>query len=323
MSREGPRFIDIPRVHCPSYEEFHRTYDIPQKPVVITGAMRNWSAIAEWSFEWFRQRHGDTPVSLSLEPTHTTRAKECTLAEYVDAILAGKDEGLYLDQCSFDRLPGLESCVERRYANPARKHVELNLWLGPAGTIISLHKDNHHDLDHINNVFAQVVGRKRVVLAAPDQDPCLYQRVGHPTASHHSAVDWEAPDFLRFPRFREATLQQAVLAPGEMLFIPGNYWHSLRSLDPSISVSCWWRRFRLTDVVWGVVSGKERVPDQITPEDVREVGGAERLSAAWDSPAIPRELLRVVYGVMAPEARAQLNAWRNERGLSSLEARAT
>ncbi|KAA0172388.1 hypothetical protein FNF28_00071 [Cafeteria roenbergensis] len=37
-----------------------------------------------------------------------------------------------------------------------------------------------------------------------------------------------------------ATLLSAVVGPGEVLFIPKGWWHHVRSLTPSISLSFWW-----------------------------------------------------------------------------------
>jgi len=44
----------------------------------------------------------------------------------------------------------------------------------------------------------------------------------------------------RFPLFREAKYVEAVLEDGEMLYIPVGWWHYVRSLSTSWSVSFWW-----------------------------------------------------------------------------------
>ena len=60
-----------------------------------------------------------------------------------------------------------------------------------------------------------------------------------------SLVDFDAPDFVRFPRFRDAlaTAQTAVLEPGDAIYIPGMWWHHVRSEAPfNVLVNYWWRR---------------------------------------------------------------------------------
>lgn len=49
-------------------------------------------------------------------------------------------------------------------------------------------------------------------------------------------------DFVeRFPRFEGVEgCVEAVLGPGECLYVPKGWWHYIRSLEPSFSVSYWW-----------------------------------------------------------------------------------
>ena len=55
--------------------------------------------------------------------------------------------------------------------------------------------------------------------------------------TNYSQVDCEKPNYEQFPRFRDATLIDFELAPGEILFVPVGWWHHVRALDWSISVS--------------------------------------------------------------------------------------
>lgn len=50
----------------------------------------------------------------------------------------------------------------------------------------------------------------------------------------------ENPDLEKFPKFTEAAFLSCILSPGDTLFIPAKYWHYVRSLDLSFSVSFWW-----------------------------------------------------------------------------------
>lgn len=84
-------------------------------------------------------------------------------------------------------------------------------------------------------------------LYARNQTPYLYVDRSHMAAGkfHHKAqgnisnVDVEAPDLTAHPAFANATFTQAVLQPGEVLFIPARCWHYVRSLSTSISVNFW------------------------------------------------------------------------------------
>lgn len=88
-------------------------------------------------------------------------------------------------------------------------------------------------------------------LYAPDQTPLLHisntppaQAAGLQSARlaaqrNLSPVDVAAPDLARYPRFADASFSEAVLRPGELLFIPAKTWHYVRSLTTAISVNFW------------------------------------------------------------------------------------
>jgi hypothetical protein len=63
-------------------------------------------------------------------------------------------------------------------------------------------------------------------------------------------VTLRAPDLAKFPRLRKAKPLRATLAPGEMLFIPGGFWHYIESPDATLSVGFrWWPWKRLPRLV--------------------------------------------------------------------------
>ena len=113
--------------------------------------------------------------------------------------------------------------------------VDKNAWFGPARTVSPLHTDPRH------NLLCQVFGAKRALLAAPADSTRVYPHT-EGIQTNTSMVDVEAVDEEKYPLMKQVILHECVIRAGEMLFIPRRWWHHLRSLSTSFSVSLWFGR---------------------------------------------------------------------------------
>ena len=89
-----------------------------------------------------------------------------------------------------------------------------------------LHFDEHSIL------FAQLYGTKQFKLIPSSDYPLLYVR-----DRYYSEIDPESVDVDRHPRFARACVMDVILGPGDGLFLPAGWWHWVRSLSTSISVT--------------------------------------------------------------------------------------
>jgi hypothetical protein len=117
--------------------------------------------------------------------------------------------------------------------------VRPRIWLGNSITTPA-------HFDESNNIACVVAGKRRFTLFPPEQVGNLY--IGPldyaPTPTPISMVDFDAPDFARFPRFRDAlaAAQVAELGPGDALYIPTLWWHHVQSQGMlNILVNYWWK----------------------------------------------------------------------------------
>lgn len=204
-------------------------------PFVMTGLVGKWP-LSTLTPRDLQQRFGTAPVRARVGDYVNTafapdRAmQDMSLAAYLE-LVGDHRAGLppYVGNLELRALNAL--CHWPTYF---RKMGPPRFWLGPAGTVTPLH------CDYDDNIFAQLWGRKRILLAPPHHHDLLY-----PTQANGllfgSPFDPEAPDFERFPLARQAWLVECVVQPGEMLYVPAGWYHQVRALDFSLSSNRWAR----------------------------------------------------------------------------------
>ncbi|NXX40873.1 KDM8 protein, partial [Tricholaema leucomelas] len=231
----------VPHLRCPSLEHFRENYLIPGKPVVLEGITDHWPCMKKWSVDYFCQVAGCRTVPVELGSRYTDEEwsqKLMTVGDFISEYIVNENGIGYLAQHQlFDQIPELKEDIRIPdyccLGEGEEDDITINAWFGPAGTVSPLHQDPQQ------NFLAQVFGRKYICLCPPEESENLYpheSQILHNT----SQVDVEDPDLVKFPSFRKAALQSCVLMPGQVLFIPVQYWHYVRSLDISFSVSFWW-----------------------------------------------------------------------------------
>lgn len=237
-------------------------------PMVITEALKDWPALhgdrawSRMSYLLARTMGGRRLVPVEVGRSYTDEGwgqKIVTFREFLDEFLikkTGNNIGYLAQHDLFSQIPALRNDIyipDYCFTSPPpplRKppgkevaHLEeplLNAWFGPAGTVSPLHTDPYH------NILCQVVGKKYVRLYSPEESVRLYPKgVGADgiDMSNTSNVDAEGKENEineQFPLFREAGYVETILEEGECLYIPVGWWHYVRSLTVSFSVSFWW-----------------------------------------------------------------------------------
>ena len=140
-----------------------------------------------------------------------------------------------------------EAWSEERTLRELARAADLCAWMrttlfaSPAGVVSRLH------FDHYDNLFAQLRGRKRVLLLAPLQAAALYPFPVHHPLDQRTRIHLDAlPDAAAFPRLAGAEGWAAELQAGDVLFIPHHWWHHVETLsdpaDPAalaLSLNAW------------------------------------------------------------------------------------
>jgi hypothetical protein len=119
---------------------------------------------------------------------------------------------------------GLTSWLERERVL-SDDHLEPMLWIDDEDRISPLHYDNFD-----NQTFV-ASGTKIFLLYSPRQHAFLYHPWGRLGRERLTPLDIENPDFERFPLYRKASPQIAVITRGDMLYIPADWSHQVYTID--------------------------------------------------------------------------------------------
>lgn len=239
----------VERIEPPNRDTFYKNYVLPNKPVVISHAINEWKAFSDWSVDYFKAIAGNINIRVEVSPNRVFppvhgqpheragyRIESMTFGQYIDKITSENlvGEGYYFAQEPVDVLfPQLMNDIKSPDYFKEKSLISTNLWFAGEGNITPM----HYDLVH--NLYAQVMGRKRFILFAPEQTKLLYPFPKSSRIAHFSRVNLDDPDLVEFPRFQHARPLECIVEPGDILFIPTFWWHQVYSLNMAVSISFW------------------------------------------------------------------------------------
>uniref|UniRef100_A0A0E0IE87 JmjC domain-containing protein n=1 Tax=Oryza nivara TaxID=4536 RepID=A0A0E0IE87_ORYNI len=201
------------------------------KVLPVNGYIDHWPARTKWKdIRYLERIAGDRTVPVE---------ELITFSQFLEMMWSSDCSAnlTYLAQHPlFDQIKELrEDIMVPEYCNAGGGELQkLNAWFGPEGTVTPL----HHDLYH--NLFAQVLGRKYFRLYSASISNDLYPH-RETMLSNISQVDLDNINVNEFPRTGDVEFMDGILEEGDLLYIPPKWWHYVRSLSTSFSVSFWWR----------------------------------------------------------------------------------
>lgn len=233
------RTAAIPRVRGLSPEEFLDLHYAPGRPVVIEREIASWPALRRWTPDYLRRKVGAAPVEFQagraanpdFEIDANRHKKVLPFGAYMDLIAGGSGNDYYVTANNSAANRAALAPLERDlgYLEKYLTRAHGMMWIGPAGTFTPLH------FDLTNNLIAQIVGRKRVILLPPSESARLHH--GRHVFSDVRDIEDEARLAL-YPSARAARRFVVDLGPGDLLYSPIGWWHQVRALDFSVTMTC-------------------------------------------------------------------------------------
>ncbi|MFN6571987.1 cupin-like domain-containing protein [Dendronalium sp. ChiSLP03b] len=247
----------ILKIKNPSTEQFLEIWKQYQ-PFLIEGVAEHWDACHKWSNDYLIDQCGDNIIPVRFYTKsffndfhnfaceggdYDTLEKKMKYKEYVKGYVEHiKNQnnnsnllGCYLPQAYFEeRFP--EIIADIAYPQYLNRKPIVFLWQGFSSNNFSSTTNLHFDGFH--NIFAQVRGRKRILLFPPSNYlsfyPPLEKSIGIP---EFSKVNPDVLNLELFPKFPWQEKIEIILQPGEMLYIPPFWWHYVTAVDENISLS--------------------------------------------------------------------------------------
>ncbi|MEH2082696.1 MAG: cupin-like domain-containing protein [Nostoc sp.] len=216
-----------------SYDEFILEYASVGKPVIIADAMKDLKISTKWNFDFFRSECGS--IEAIVKENSSEIHSFMTVADYLDYITTREsNQYLYIADwniCNYPQLfndykapvyfpdwsKGLPNKFIEKYQFP-----NANIFIGHKDTSIGFHKDQYNASAWIG----VICGCKQIVLFTPDQEELFYK----------GKVDVFNPDLEKFPLYAKANPVEAILRPGEAMYIPSGWWHQVKNLEDTIAI---------------------------------------------------------------------------------------
>jgi len=236
--------LPIPVISSPSLPTFLTQCKLPLTTTLLRDCMTDWPCMTgstRWSCERLVSLAGPRTVPVELGSKYTDNSwtqQLLTVESFVAKYMMEKTSEVgYLAQHQLlEQVPALGRDImtpDYCYTGEEEGEPDINVWIGPGGTVSPAHTDKKH------NLLCQVVGTKYVALFYPEEGDKLYPHPS-PMLANTSMVDLDRPDIRKFPLLGRLQGYHTLLREGEMLYIPPLVWHYVRSLEQSFSVSFWW-----------------------------------------------------------------------------------
>ncbi|SDK27332.1 Cupin-like domain-containing protein [Pedobacter sp. ok626] len=228
--------------------DFEKYYLAPRKPLIIKNRSKSWPAYNKWTLDYMKAVVGDQTVPLydssKADPSKPINASaaEMKFGDYIDLIKhTPTDLRIFL----FDPIKQAPKLLEDYLAPKDLMGGFLdsypNMFFGGKGSVTFL----HYDIDMAHIFHTHFNGRKHVILFENKWKERLYQ-IPYATYALED-YDVENPNFDKYPALKGVTGVEAFLEHGDTLFMPTGYWHWMKYLDGSFSIS-----LRAWDKSWAV-----------------------------------------------------------------------
>lgn len=233
----GLHLTEIERVKTISKTDFYNNYVKKQRPLVIEQLTSDWPAYEKWKLQYMKDIAGDKTVPLyddrpvSHKDGFNAAHAKMKMSDYIDLLESKPTNYRIFLYNLMKEVPVLKN--DFKWPDIGLRLVRQlpMLFFGGENSRVFM----HYDIDYSNILHFHFHGKKQCILFAPNQTPYLY-KVPHALISRED-IDFDNPDFNKWPALEKAEGLITRLNHGEMLYMPEGYWHYMKYLTPGFSMS--------------------------------------------------------------------------------------
>ncbi|GAA3658028.1 cupin-like domain-containing protein [Flavivirga jejuensis] len=226
--------------------EFYENFVNKGKPVVIKGMTSNWKAL-EWNIEYFKSRERGVKIPIKKAKVEDGTQDRMILSDYLELLMRYEEDlkkGLTPDKLGYlhdlpfffifpeyqkDIEPFDVSLLPKWYRAKWQDYIQF--FIGATGSLTPL----HFDTLLTNNLFFQIVGKKKFILIDGNQKELCYLK-----GWRWARFDPNNPDYKIFPKAIEVRKKEVIIGPGDILYMPPGMLHQVHGLSESISFNIDW-----------------------------------------------------------------------------------
>lgn len=203
-----------------------------KSPLIITGGTNNWG-FHGWDLNTLDSNMGERDIVIrKSRGEEINKAYTMKMNKFIEIILNGNPNKWYCDWPFFSM--GDED-LDDYYSTPECFNEVINhgislkdrfkwFFLGSEGTGTELHQD----FDQTNNWHGIVFGEKEWIFLSPESYIKLKEQNKNISAT-------EFHENISASKYKESL--RILQKPGEIIYTPKNWWHSVRNIKTTFSVS--------------------------------------------------------------------------------------
>ncbi len=231
------RLVEVDRVETISKEDFLSNYFRPQKPVVIERLTEGWPAYTKWNLDYMAGVAGEKTVPLydnrpvDYRDGFNEPHSKMKMSDYIELLKKEPTKYRIFLWNILKEVPELQK--DFSYPDFGLKLMKglPMLFFGGKGSYTFM----HYDIDLANIFHFQFQGKKKVILFDQEQTDYLY-KIPHSIITRED-INFEDPDFDKWPALKKASGYEAHLDHGNLLYMPEGYWHYMKYISPGFSMS--------------------------------------------------------------------------------------